>query len=274
MPQWDRYWPLGLAGSLALLTASATLSVWYLASLFALPQQLGLPPLTDPGQMGGDVIWIGGIGGLQLFFISRGARRRARMRRLALGGDLSVMPLATITADPANAPDAAHLPLVLPWRRKPRGREWAMPAMMTLVFGSGPGTLLTLAVLPGIGWQTFGEYMVHHSIGDLIALVLLVAFETCLAVMTLVAFVSALTSQLGPEYGVVADNEGISTVHLKGQGPRLGWGDVRLLEVSQVFGRWIVTLYGPRARVYWQDFDTPRKRMRLEISHEEFEDRE
>src|SRR5260221_3609589 len=135
MPQWDRYWPLALAGSVALLAASVTLSVWYLASLFAVPQRLGLLPLTDLDAMGGLVIWGGGLGGIGLLSASLKARRRVRLRQVALlGGDVSVMPLATITADPADAPAVACLPLMLPWRRQPRGREWAATAIITLIF--------------------------------------------------------------------------------------------------------------------------------------------
>jgi hypothetical protein len=278
MPQWDRYWPLGLAGSLALLAASVALSVWYLASLFALPQQFGLPPLTHLGQMGGGVIWTGSIGGLLLLSSSRDTRRRIRLRRLALAGDLSVMPLAIAEADPANTPDAAHLPVVIPWRRKPRGREWVAPAVLMLVFGSGPGILLALAMLGGAGWrQTLGDYASGHSIGDFLGMVLVMACATSLAVTSLVAVIRALTSQLGPEYGVVADDEGISTLHLEGQGPRMRWGDVRLLEVSLFSGssdEWIFMAYGPRASVYWQDVKKARKRRRLEISHEEFAGRQ
>jgi hypothetical protein len=206
MPQWDRYWLLGILGSLVLLAASVILGLWYLASLFALPQQFGLPPLNGLGEQGGIVIWVGGIGGLTLFFGSLGARRRVRARRSALGGGPSGIPLATIAADPAHTPDAAQLPLVLPWRRRPRGREWAAVLIVTLITGSGPALLLALPVLFGIGLQTLGEYMAHSSIADLIAVVLYLAFDICLAVTGLVALVVALTSRLGPVYGVVADD--------------------------------------------------------------------
>lgn len=56
MPQWDRYWPLGLVSGTLLMATSLTLSVWYVASLFALPRRVGLPPLTDPGEFGGYLI--------------------------------------------------------------------------------------------------------------------------------------------------------------------------------------------------------------------------
>ncbi len=278
MPQWDRHWLLGILGSLVLLAASVTLSLWYLASLFALPQQFGLPPLNGLGEQGGTVIWVGGIGGLTLFFSSQGARRRGRARQSALGGGPSGIPLATVAADPACTPDATHLPLALPWRRRPRGREWAAASLMTLIAGSFFGFLFALPALLGIGLQTLGEYMARHSIADLIATVLLLAFDICLAVAGLVALVVALTSRLGPEYGVVADDEGIRALHLKGPGPRLRWSDVRLVEVAQCSSNKdarIFTVYGPRASVYWWDFKKPpRKRRRPEISREEFEGRQ
>lgn len=288
MPQWDRYWPLGLLSSVLLLTASILLSTWYLASLFALPQQFGLPPLAGLGQMGGSIIWVGGFGGLGLFVSSRAAHRRARLRRVALGGDPSVMPLATIVPDPAHAPDAAHRPLMLPWRRTPRGREWGTPLLLTLLMSPAPVFIAVVTfVFPTlIGWSVQDEiaYLAHRPMDNIIdaaAMALLLALETCLAVNALVALVRALTSRLGPAYGVVADDEGISTLHLKGQGPRLRWADMRLLEVSQPIksggGARFFTIYGPdpRTSVYWQYFRQPRrKRLRLESSREEFETRQ
>jgi len=282
VPQWDRYWPIGLASSVLLMAASLTLSVWYLASLFALPQLVGLPPLTDPGELGSDVIWLGGFGGLSLFFASRAARRRSRLRRLALGGDVSMMPLASIVANPANAPDATHLPLVLPWRRKPRGREVGIWLFLLLWVGILLAFEISVVVL--VAWFTDTDlgtmlgYLMRGSVVDNVIFAAILIVVMGFAVLGLIGLIHALTSRLGPEYAVVADDEGIAALHLKGQGPHLRWSEIRLLEVSRMSARGkerIFTVYGNDRSRSWHDFEKPpRKRFRPDIPREEFTSRQ
>jgi hypothetical protein len=114
-----------------------------------------------------------------------------------------------------------------------------------------------------------GEMSADVSLNYSVMLVLTVGAS--LAGIGRVAFVMAVTSRLGPAYGVVARDAGISMLHLKGQGPLLRWGGVRLFEASHMSRQQrFYTLYGARASVYWLDFEKPRKRVRLELIREDF----
>jgi hypothetical protein len=278
VPQWDRYWPIGLASSVVLMAASLTLGVWYLASLFALPQRVGLPPLNDPGELGGDVIWLAGPGGFSLFFASHAARKRSRLRWLALRGDVSKMPLASVVTDPSDAPDAAHLPFPLPWRRMPRGREvgfW----LFLLLWGSVLlivefAVLVLVAQLTNTDLGTMLGSLVQADIIDDVVLAILLVVVMGFVVLGLIGLIRGLRSPLGPKYALVAGGEGIAALHLKGQGPRLRWGEIRLLEVSRMSARGnerIFTVYGNGRSISWHDFEKPpRKRFRPDIPREEF----
>lgn len=274
MPQWDRYWPMGRLAALVMLATSGGLDVWYLASLIGLPQRLGLPPLTDLGDMGGDVIWIGGPGGLALLGWSRDARRRTLARRRARNGEEGAIRLASIVPDPADAPPESALPLELVWRRKPRGREWVPLFIVTLFFGSVPVLLVATGLIFGASPQNLGNFLFQGPNGDVIMIAILASFFVSGMVASFIALILALASRLGPPYGVMADEHGIRQLHLKGPGSLLRWSDIHWIEVFQFStdAQRVFSAFGTKASIYWEDFTRVRRRgRRVRIDFKELE---
>jgi hypothetical protein len=256
MPEWDRWWPLGLLAGTLLVGASAFLGVWYLASLFAFPALIGLPILHELGKNGSLVVINGGWAGLWALSASRRARQRVRARRLALRGDLSAMPLAIISADVEKAPEAGKLPLTLAWRHQPKTRErgvWLLPAI------GGPTLLAFFIVLsaqvPG-EWQYMSTISAHNALADVITSVLLLAGSVLVTVVSWAGLIKKIVDPLGPAYAVRADDDGIRALHLRSEGPLLRWSDVRVFEVSNQYGlptREIFRLCSSDRVVWWAD---------------------
>jgi hypothetical protein len=253
MPEWDRWWPLGIVVALALLAAAAPFALLYLALLAGLP---GVPPASAAGKNGFVILFGGVIAGSWLLSISRRARRRVRARRLALRGDLSAMPLSSIPADTLQSPETGDLPLTLAWRHQPTTRErgvWLLLAM-------GTSTVLVsliifLALFPGELRYTF-SISALHTLADVITSVLLFAGLLLETIVVWARLLRMTATPLGPAYAVRAEDEGIRGLHLRGEGPLLHWSDVRVFEVSNQYGlptREIFRLSTLDRVVWWMD---------------------
>jgi hypothetical protein len=253
MPQWDRYWPLGLVSGALLMAASLTLSVWYLASLFSLPQHVGLPPLTDPGEFGGLVIWGGGPAGLSLFSSARAARKRSDLRSAALRGDVAAIPLARLTVPPEEAPAEADLPITFVERTPTNSRRAQIAGNILL------GFLFCLL------WGFFFALMavLLRSINfpdDPLVFAALTSFLLA-AFIALALYYVGRASGAHAAYGVRADVTGIRQLRRDGEGSLLRWEDARLLELSTDSAGAAkydhYTLYFADATVRWRDYRLP-----------------
>jgi hypothetical protein len=256
MPQWDRWWPLGLAGGVALLAAGATLGLWYLASLFAVP---GLP-LPASHDNSGLVLYICLLGAMWLLSRSLAARRRVHARRAALAGDVTVMWPSIIQADAAQRPDVSELPITLAWRPRPKRRGWGGWLLLALIVSTVVIAIpVVLALLAPWPW-TIAIPSITDLLEGLFFIVLFFAQWICLVVGAIgawVAFAKAVSAPLGPVYGVRADDDGIRTLHLLGEGPLLHWSDVRLFEVSGSARRRVFSVYAADAMIWWQSVTVP-----------------
>jgi hypothetical protein len=123
VPQWDFNWLLGLFTGLLLAAVCPLVATWYLTSLFALPQQVGLPPLDSQGEDDTQLIWLCTFAAIVLIPGLPHARRRFVRRRVALAGHLDAMSCARPPAAPPDVPRPRELPCVLIWRWPPRSRE-------------------------------------------------------------------------------------------------------------------------------------------------------
>src|SRR5262249_49318048 len=156
-----------------------------------------------------------------------------RLRRKALAGDPAAVPPSRLVVDAARAPEANDLPITLEWRRRPRSREWLGPLFFCVASISFLGVEVGPALFGGpLGGVDPCTRMVHELETNASGLVLDIFFGLLVltfAVLGLAALVSVLTTPLGPAYGVIADDAGISALRFKGQRPRLPWRDIRLV---------------------------------------------
>src|SRR5258708_7049258 len=117
MPETDRTWKVLLISSW-LLIAGATiyaLGVVLGAGIDAITQGGSIVDHLDFGQLW-QAIFLA-FGGFATRSQAAESRKRATTRAKLLAGDSSALPLAHIPLDASAAPDDAHVPLELTWRR-------------------------------------------------------------------------------------------------------------------------------------------------------------
>jgi hypothetical protein len=253
MPQWDRWWPLGVAGGLVLLAAAVPFGLLYLALLAGLP---GTPPASAAGVNGFAILfWCAPAGGW-LLSISRRARQRARACRLAMRGDQSAMALSYISATVLRLPETGDLPVTLAWRHRATAREWGWWLMLAL----GSSTVVALfiglqVVFPGDLWSMF-VVSAYNTLAEVVTNLLAFAGLMLVTVVAWAGVIQTASDPLGPPYAVRADDTGIRALHALGEGPLMRWSDVRLFEVSNQYGlptREMFCLYTSDKAVWWVD---------------------
>jgi hypothetical protein len=244
MPFLDRSWWLRIAGGLTLIVAALMLANAYSASVRGSARVA-----TSP--------WPGAIFTLLLpalavviaFRLGYGALaafRRARARRRALAGDLSAMPAAAFTADPALAPSLASEPLVIMWRphRAIQRAVWLI-ALLTIgldaVIIYGARQIMSVKLPIPINTNSFWLRLAIVS-----AALLLLALH--------LAILLAAPLALRLRTGVVFTDTEIREHTRWGWRRSLRWEDARLFEVDavQALDR-RYTLYGARGAVSWRD---------------------
>ena len=190
--------------------------------------------------------------GVALMAMAVRARRRHRIRRVALQGDLSMMPLAAIRTEPAAAPNVAEQPLELFWRSSKvtgffdillfivQGLGLLLPVGL-IVFG------LVLSLVEPSHPLNVWEIALHIA-GILAAVTIIVGL--------IMAYVRIVPFLFGRPFGVTATEQGIDARTEFGTRIHMDWDEARLLEAvgadANAFRRFY--LYAPGKRIGWAEY--------------------
>jgi hypothetical protein len=251
-----RSWWIWSLAALLILAGAMAGPIILLSQMLPLARELGQPITSDlalAATFGG----LCALGGVYLGVDSLKTRRRERLRRIALHGNLDAIPISRIVPDPDRAPNVSTEPLALAWRATKRMRYVQLPIQ-------GIHALVVVAVLwvslAGFGVVRFGDGQAPAlGTNRLIAIAGLLAVGGILGAM-LYVLGRFLPVFLGTRpIGVTASAEGIEQRTLFGNRRFLAWEDMRLLEVSSSgSGSSLLSvrnfkLYGARSRIEWSE---------------------
>jgi hypothetical protein len=207
--------------------------------------------------------------GSGVFFIVSAvrARRRHRIRRMALQRDPSMLPLAAIRTEPAAAPDVVEQPLELMWRT---GK--ATGTLYGLMFGVQAVLVLLMAGLDIFAFiasifmppQPSTEDLLNGtspqpmSITGIIGHIALASGGVVIIVAVVIVGIRAAPFLFGRPFGVSATNQGLDARTEFGTRIHMDWDEARLLEVASgnTQSRRRFNLFAPGKSIAWTEYAT------------------
>lgn len=180
------------------------------------------------------------------------ARRRHRLRLMAITGDAVVIPLAAIRTEATLAPDVTAQPLELMWRSS----KVTSFFYIILFIAQGLGLLLSA----GLALFGFVLSLVEPSyplnVWEIALRVVGILALATIIVGLIITYVRILPFLFGRPFGVSATNMGIDARTEFGTRIHMDWNEARLLEVvgadANAFRRF--HLYAPGKHIGWAEY--------------------